>query len=76
MVNYSAIDKMTSWSKSPVKLILKPPTTLDTVTSTERSGDFKRWLTGDRRILNTIFDVGSWAFDVQFVHVSAFGVGR
>ncbi|KAF0198345.1 MAG: Response regulator [Bacteroidetes bacterium] len=46
IVNYAAIDKMTSWSKSRVKLTLKPPTTLDTVTSTERSGDFKRWLTG------------------------------
>jgi DNA-binding LytR/AlgR family response regulator len=46
IVNYAAIDKMTAWSKSRVKLILKPPTTVDTVTSTERSGDFKKWLTG------------------------------
>ncbi|MBK6965581.1 MAG: response regulator transcription factor [Bacteroidales bacterium] len=46
IVNYDAIDKMISWSKSRVKLTLKPPTTLDTVTSTDRSGDFKRWLTG------------------------------
>jgi len=46
IVNYAAIDKMTAWSKSRVKLTLKPPTTQDTVTSTDRSGDFKRWLTG------------------------------
>jgi DNA-binding LytR/AlgR family response regulator len=46
IVNYAAIDKMTSWSKSRVKLTLKPPTSLDTVTSTDRSGEFKRWLTG------------------------------
>ena len=46
IVNYDAIGKMISWSKSRIKLILNPPTNLDTVTSTERSGEFKRWLTG------------------------------
>lgn len=46
IVNYNAIGKMVSWSKSRVKLSLKPPTTMDTVTSTDRSGEFKRWLTG------------------------------
>jgi two-component system LytT family response regulator len=46
IVNYDAISAMTSWSKSRVKLTLKPPSTLDSVTSTERSGDFKKWLTG------------------------------
>lgn len=46
IVNYSAIGNMVSWSKSRIKLSLKPPTTLDTVTSTDRSGDFKKWLTG------------------------------
>lgn len=46
IVNYAAIDRMVSWSKSRIKLSLKPVSTQDTVTSTERSGDFKRWLTG------------------------------
>lgn len=46
IVNYDAISAMTSWSKSRVKLTLKPPSTLDSVTSTERSGEFKKWLTG------------------------------
>lgn len=46
ITNYAAIDSMIAWSKSRVKLTMKPPADLDTVTSTERSGDFKRWLTG------------------------------
>lgn len=46
IVNIDAIEKMVSYSKSRVKLFLKPPTNEDTVVSTERSPEFKTWLLG------------------------------
>jgi DNA-binding LytR/AlgR family response regulator len=46
IVNISAIDKMLAWSKSRVKIILKPSTEIETIVSTERSPHFKEWLTG------------------------------
>lgn len=46
IVNISAIDKMLAWSKSRVKIILKPITEIETIVSTERSPHFKEWLTG------------------------------
>ena len=46
IINYVAIQKMVSFSKSRVKLHLKPECELETVVSTERSGNFKEWLIG------------------------------
>ena len=46
IVNIKAISKMVSYSKSRVKLILNPPTEIETIVSTERSPNFKFWLTG------------------------------
>ena len=46
IVNINAIDQMTAWSRSRVKLLLKPdhPDSMETVVSIERSADFKHWL--------------------------------
>jgi DNA-binding LytR/AlgR family response regulator len=46
IINYVAIVKMISYSKSRVKLILKPEIDQETIVSTERSPLFKVWLTG------------------------------
>lgn len=42
----NAIEKMQAWSKSRIKITLKPPAEEDTVVSTERSPQFREWLTG------------------------------
>lgn len=47
IVNIHAIEKMLAWSKSRVKIILKPASTHETIVSTERSPHFKEWLTGN-----------------------------
>jgi len=47
IVNFDAIAKMVSYSKSRVKITLQPPSEIETIVSTERSGNFKHWLTGD-----------------------------
>jgi two-component system, LytTR family, response regulator LytT len=46
IVNVKAISRMISYSKSRVKLELFPATEIETVVSTERSPNFKSWLTG------------------------------
>lgn len=46
IVNIKAIDKMFSVSKSRVKLTLTPICEHETIVSTERSPEFKKWLTG------------------------------
>lgn len=46
VINYHSIDKMISYSKSRIKITLNPPCSLETISSTERSGDFKEWLAG------------------------------
>lgn len=46
IVSAKAISKMATASKSRVKLWLKP-LPAETIVSTERSGKFKKWLTGD-----------------------------
>lgn len=46
IVNINAIKNMVSYSKSRVKLELNPPTEIETIVSTERSPNFKTWLTG------------------------------
>ena len=48
IVSIDAIDKMTAYPKSRVKIELKPPAPDETVTSTERSSDFKKWLAGQQ----------------------------
>lgn len=47
IVNFEAIDEMEAYSKSRVHITLKKPLTLDFVSSTERSGAFKTWLSGN-----------------------------
>lgn len=47
IVGIDAIDKMIAVSKSRVKLSLKPPSPEETIVSTERSPEFKRWLSGE-----------------------------
>lgn len=46
IVNIGAIDKMLAWSKSRVKIVLKPACEHEIIVSTERSPHFKEWLTG------------------------------
>jgi two-component system response regulator LytT len=47
IVNVAAIREMHPYSKSRVKVDLDPTTDLETIVSTERSADFKRWLVGE-----------------------------
>ena len=47
IVSVDAIDKMLAVSKSRVKLTLKPPSDQETIVSTERSPEFKKWLAGE-----------------------------
>jgi DNA-binding LytR/AlgR family response regulator len=47
IVQVTAIREMHPYSKSRVKVDLDPPTDLETVVSTERSAEFKRWLSGE-----------------------------
>lgn len=46
LINYHAIEKMISYSKSRIKITLNPPCELEAISSTERSGQFKEWLAG------------------------------
>ena len=46
VIGYHAIEKMISYSKSRIKITLNPPCTLESISSTERSGEFKEWLAG------------------------------
>lgn len=46
IVSFSAIDSMVAYTKSRVKLNLKPLAEEETIVSTERSSDFKKWLLG------------------------------
>ena len=48
IINIKAIGEMYSYSKSRVKIELNPPCEIETIASTERSGDFKKWLSGSR----------------------------
>lgn len=47
IVNVEAIKEMHPYSKSRVKVDLDPPTDLETIVSTERASEFKRWLVGE-----------------------------
>ncbi len=46
IINIRAVDQMHVYSKSRVKLILKPFCSEETIVSTERSSHFKKWITG------------------------------
>lgn len=46
IIQYKAIKEMYSYSKSRVRIVLEPNCELETIASTDRSGDFKKWLTG------------------------------
>ncbi|HOY06207.1 MAG TPA: LytTR family DNA-binding domain-containing protein [Saprospiraceae bacterium] len=48
IVNVASIKEMHSYSKSRVKIDLEPAADMDTIVSTERSSDFKKWLVGER----------------------------
>lgn len=47
IVNVAAIKEMHPYSKSRVKVDLEPPIDLETIVSTERSAEFKKWLVGE-----------------------------
>jgi len=47
IINVAAIKEMHPYSKSRVKVVLEPGTDQDTIVSTERSAEFKRWLVGE-----------------------------
>lgn len=44
LVGFDSIQQMIVWSKSRVKLELKPATDFDVVVSIDNSGEFKKWL--------------------------------
>ncbi|SCY84080.1 LytR/AlgR family response regulator transcription factor [Flavobacterium caeni] len=44
IVGFEAIQQMVVWSKSRIKLELKPAAEFDVIVSIDNSGDFKRWL--------------------------------
>jgi two-component system LytT family response regulator len=46
IVHIEAINKMHAYSKSRVKLVLEPPAEHETIVSTIRSPEFKKWLSG------------------------------
>jgi DNA-binding LytR/AlgR family response regulator len=48
IIGIQAIDQMFAFSKSRVKVKLKPPTEEDTIVSTERSSAFKEWLGSEK----------------------------
>ncbi|MCB9306698.1 MAG: response regulator transcription factor [Lewinellaceae bacterium] len=47
IVNVAAIKEMHPYSKSRVKVELEPSTDQETIVSTERSSEFKKWLVGE-----------------------------
>ncbi len=47
IIHVQAIREMHPYSKSRVKVDLEPPTDQETVVSTERSSEFKKWLVGN-----------------------------
>jgi len=46
IINFKAIKEMYGYSKSRVRIILDPHCEHETIASTDRSSDFKKWLTG------------------------------
>ncbi|HOI31265.1 MAG: LytTR family DNA-binding domain-containing protein [Bacteroidales bacterium] len=46
IISFGAIDKLYTYSKSRIKVILKPPCPIETISSTDRSPHFRDWLSG------------------------------
>jgi len=46
IISFDSIEKMTAYSKSRIRIMLRPPCETESISSTERSGDFKLWLAG------------------------------
>jgi DNA-binding LytR/AlgR family response regulator len=46
IISLDSIDTMTTYSKARVRIKLKPPSELESITSTERSAEFREWLRG------------------------------
>ena len=46
IISMESIDAMYTYSKARIKIKLKPPCDLETITSTERSAGFREWLKG------------------------------
>jgi two-component system LytT family response regulator len=46
IIGIEAIDQMFAYSKSRVRLMLKPPAEHEVIVSTDRSSEFKKWLSG------------------------------
>lgn len=47
IIGIHAISQMTTWTKGRVHIQLNPPAKQETIVSTERSADFKKWLGGE-----------------------------
>ncbi len=47
IISIESIDEMNTWTKGRVMIKLKPATKLETIVSTERSAEFKKWLAGE-----------------------------
>ena len=50
IVSLESIEAMYTYSKARIKIKLKPPCELETITSTERSAEFRDWLKGGRTV--------------------------
>ena len=47
IISIESIEEMSTWTKGRVMVKLKPATKLETIVSTERSAEFKKWLAGE-----------------------------
>jgi DNA-binding LytR/AlgR family response regulator len=47
IISLQSIEEMTAWTKARVLIKLKPATKIETIVSTERSPEFKKWLAGE-----------------------------
>jgi DNA-binding LytR/AlgR family response regulator len=50
IIHIKAIGSMFSYSKSRIKVLLKPPSDAETIVSAERSAHFKEWLLGKSQV--------------------------
>lgn len=48
IISIGSIDSMVAYSKSRIKIGLNPPCSMEVITSTDRSGMFKDWLSGKK----------------------------
>jgi two-component system, LytTR family, response regulator LytT len=47
IISLQSIEEMTAWTKARVLIKLKPASKIETIVSTERSPEFKKWLAGE-----------------------------